>query len=144
MGADACPNITVTSLDVLSGNISRGYFFNGVGLQAYAPGQSCTWQIEFSIQKTITFTFGIHALGYDALDYIQVWQNGALVTTLTGFGSNVVVTAIGTVFNLNFVTDGSRSPYPISAGFSMTYSGMQSLPTLPLNSCTGMDMIEVR
>jgi hypothetical protein len=123
MCADACPTTTVTSLDVLSGNIWRGYFVNGVGLQAYAPGQNCTWQIEYSTQKTITFTFGIYALGYDALDYIQVWQNGALVATLTGFGWNVVVTAIGTVFNLNFVTDGSRSPYPISAGFYLTYTG---------------------
>ena len=126
MGADACPTTTVTSLDVLNGYISRGYFFNGVGLQAYAPGQNCTWQIEYSIQRTMTFTFGIYALGYDALDYIQVWQDGALVTTLTGFRSNVVVTATGTVFNLNFVTDGSRSPYPSSAGFSLSYTGMHA------------------
>ena len=129
MCAEACPATTVTKLDVLKGTISRGYFFNGVGLQAYAPGQNCTWQLKYRVRKTVTFTFKIYALGYDALDYIRVWQNGKLVTTVTGFGSNVVVTAVGTVFDVNFVTYGKRSPSPISAGFNMTYTGTPlSLP----------------
>ena len=120
--AAQCLNATVQIANVAKGTIQRGFFFNGVGLQAYAPGQNCLWQITFTRQMMITFTFDILALGYDDLDYIEVMKPaGVLVKKLTGFGKNIVVNATGNDFGLRFFTTGSRSPYPLSAGFIMRY-----------------------
>ena len=118
--------------DVYNGTIQRGLFFNGVGLQAYAPGQDCRWRLSFSRQVKITFTFATLALGYDGLDFVNVTQtsSGALITKATGIGTNIVVSATGSDFSVRFVTYGGRSPYPISAGFIMRYTatGMYLIP----------------
>jgi hypothetical protein len=116
----------VRTQDVYNGTIQRGLFFNGVGLQAYAPGQDCRWRLSFGRQVKITFTFAILALGYDDLDFVNVTQtsSGALITKATGIGTNIVVSATGSDFSVRFVTYGGRSPYPISAGFIMRYTAV--------------------
>lgn len=128
--ADPCPAAAVVlPTDAPSGSIQRGYFFNGVGLQVYAPGQSCGWRFPFSRQVTITFNFVVLALApYDDLDYVEVWQNGVLLQTLSRVGSNIQVAATGTDFGVRFYTDSQRSPYPASAGFIMTYTGTPPTP----------------
>ena len=127
--AAQCSKTTVRSRDVYKGTIQRGLFFNGVGLQAYAPGQDCRWRLSFGRQVKITFTFATVALGYDALDYVNVTQtrSGALIKKVTGIGTNIVVNATGSDFSVRFVTYGGRSPYPISAGFIMHYTATGAL-----------------
>jgi hypothetical protein len=121
--AAQCPSKPVQFCDKNAGKIQRGLFFNGVGLQTYAAGQNCNWKIKFTrcVMK-VTFTFEILALAYDDLDYIKISTGDKVVKKLTGFGKNIVFTAVGKEFDLQFVTFGKRGPYPASAGFILRYS----------------------
>lgn len=70
----------------------------------------------------VTFILEVLALGYDDLDYIKISKGDKVVKKLTGFGKNIVFTAVGKEFDLLFVTFGKRSPYPASAGFILRYT----------------------
>ena len=91
-------------------------------MQAYAPGQKCTWKIYVRGAKSLTLTFDKVALAHDKLDYVTVATNSnGVIRTLTGFGSNIGVKISGNEATISFVTDGSRAPYPDSAGFICRY-----------------------
>lgn len=119
--AGACSKNTVT-LTSRQGTIQRGLYFNGVWMQGYAPGQKCTWKIYVPSAKSLTLTFDKVALAYDKLDYVTVAHDNVVIRTLTGFGSNIGVKILGKEATITFVTDGSRAPYPDSAGFIMRYT----------------------
>lgn len=104
------------------GIIQRGLFFRGVGLQSYAPGQNCSWKIEVRGARCIHLYFERIALGYDALDFVTVLaHNNSIKKQVTGSGKNINVKVAGHEATIRFVTYGSRSPYPSSAGFIMHY-----------------------
>lgn len=103
------------------GTIQKGLFFGGVGLQVYAPGQSCRWKILVRGAKFITLYFETVALTYDKLDYITVGHENDVQETLTGFGKNIKLTIRGNEANIHFVSYGGRSPQPESAGFILHY-----------------------
>ena len=113
------------------GTIQKGLFFGGVGLQVYAPGESCKWKILVRDAKFITLYFEIVALTYDELDYITVGPEDKIVQKkLTGFGKNIKVTVPGNEAHIHFHSYGGRSPQPKSAGFSSRYVAGKSFETL--------------
>lgn len=122
--AATCPK-GVVNLRAMKGKIQRGFFVNGVGLQAYAPGQNCAWRLTFKKQVSITFTFDILALAFDDLDSVTITNlaKNTRVKKLTRMGKNISVRTTGRDFSVKFVTYGGRSPNPISAGFIMRYNG---------------------
>ena len=137
--AARCATGIVKHTNSFSGKIQRGLFYNGVGLQAYAPGQRCVWRLTFTRKVKITFRFEILALAFDDLDFVTITKPmNVVVKKLTRMGKNIVVTTTGKDFTVKFVTFGDRSPYPISAGFVMHYKGKQLLGsnTEPLPNTT--------
>ncbi|KAG0602003.1 hypothetical protein M758_11G153900 [Ceratodon purpureus] len=118
----SCPGSAVMLSD-LKGTIQRGQFFNGVGLQRYAAGgQTCTWNIAVPNAISINLYFDTVALGYnDQSDYVTVSDGNSLIQTLTGFGTKISVPVTGNTAVIEFVSDGTRSPTPSSAGFIMRY-----------------------
>ena len=128
--AENCPANPVV-LRKPKGTIQKGLFFGGVGLQVYAPGQSCTWEIRVPGAEFITLDFETVALTYDELDYITVLDHKNVVQKkLTGFGKNVKVTVCGDAADIHFHSYGGRSPQPASAGFILNYTSGKSLETL--------------
>lgn len=59
---------TTVLLHECKGEIQRGYFFGGMGMQTYAPGQNCNWKILVPGTKSINAYFEKVALMYDDLD----------------------------------------------------------------------------
>ena len=112
------------------GTIQKGLFFGGVGLQVYAPGQSCKWKILVRGAKSITLYFETVALTYDELDFIKVGHENDVQETLTGFGKNITVTVFGDEANIHFNSYGGKSPQPESAGFILHYAAGKYSETL--------------
>ena len=112
------------------GTIQRGFFFEGVGLQRYAPGQDCKWKIQVDGAQAIKLYFEEVALGWDDLDYVTVaGHDGVVKRKVTRFGKHVKIEVAGDEASIHFVTFGGRSPYPSSAGFILHYeAGKNSRP----------------
>ncbi|KAJ7564402.1 hypothetical protein O6H91_02G015800 [Diphasiastrum complanatum] len=105
-----------------TGTIQEGIFTQGIGLQRYAPAEDCEYIINAKNAHSLILNFTTLQLGFDNLDYIEVYRGNQRIIKITGMQKDYMVVPVqGSSAIVKFTSYKRRSPYPSSTGFQMHY-----------------------